>query len=58
MGSAGTPSASDWLVYDAAVAAKDTAFLTIGISLGNDEFIRVSSSANSLAFTAYVSEIS
>jgi len=58
MGSAGTPGAGDWLVYDAAVAAKDTAFLTLGISLGNSEFIRVSSSANSLSFTAYISEIS
>lgn len=58
MGSAGTPGAADWLVYDAAVAAKDTAFLTIGLSLGNSQYIRVSSSANSLAFTAYVSEIS
>lgn len=58
MGSAGTPGAAEWLVQDAAVAAKDTTFLTLGITLGNSQFIRISSSANTVAFSAYVSEIS
>lgn len=58
MGSAGTPSAANWLVYDSVVAGNDTIFLTVGISLGNTEFIRVSSSANTVAFSAYVAEIS
>ena len=58
MGSAGTPSAANWLVYDSSVPANDTIFITIGISLGNTQFIRVSSSANTVTFSAYVSEIS
>jgi len=58
MGSAGTPAAANWLVYDAPVAANDTFFLTAGVTLGNTQFIRVSSSANTVTFSAYVSEIS
>ena len=58
MGSAGTPGAAEWLVQDTAVAAKDTTFLTLGVTLGNSQFIRVSSSANTVAFSAYISEIS
>ena len=52
MGSAGTPSASEWIVYDASVPATDTVFLTVGLTLGNTKFIRVSSSANTVAFSA------
>lgn len=55
--SAGTPSASGWLVYDAVVPANDTVTLTLGISLDANKFIRVSSSANTVAFSAFVSEI-
>lgn len=58
MGSAGTPAASEWLVYDATVAANDTVFLTCGITLSSSQFIRVSSSANTVTFRAFVSEIS
>lgn len=58
MSTAGTPSASNWLVYDASVPANDTVFLTIGISLSSDKYIRVSSSANTVTFTAFVSEVS
>lgn len=57
MGSAGTPSAANWLVYDSVVAGNDTILLTLGVSLGNTQFIRVSSSANTVTFSAYVSEI-
>lgn len=56
--SAATPSASNWLVYDAAVPGNDTVFITAGITLGNSQFIRVSSSANTATFSAYISEIS
>lgn len=55
--SAAAPSASNWIVYDAAVAANDTTLLTIGATLGNSQFIRVSSSANTVTFNAFVSEI-
>ena len=58
MGSAGTPAAANWLVYDAIVPANDTTALTLGITVGNSQFIRVSSSANTVTFTAFVSEIS
>jgi hypothetical protein len=58
MGSAGTPAAANWLAYDATVAANDTVFITAGIALGNTQFIRVSSSANTVTFSAYVSKIS
>lgn len=58
MATAGTPSASDWVVYDSVVAGNDVVCLTLGIALGNSEFIRVSSSANTVTFNAFVSEIS
>lgn len=57
MGSAGTPAASNWLVYDSTVAGNDTIALTLGVTLGNSQFIRVSSAANTITFTAFISEI-
>lgn len=57
MGSAGTPSASNWLAYDVQVAGSDTTALTLGIVLGNSQFVRVSSSADTVTFSAYISEI-
>jgi hypothetical protein len=57
MGSAGTPAAANWVAFDAAVAANDTVALTIGMTVGNSQFIRVSSSANTVTFSAYISEI-
>jgi hypothetical protein len=39
-------------VYDASVPPTDTVFLTVGLTLGNTKFIRVSSSANTVAFSA------
>lgn len=58
MDTAGTPAAENWIVYDSVVGANDTICLTLGLSLGNDDFIRISSSANTVTFTAFVSEIS
>lgn len=55
---AGTPGASEWLVYGATIAANDTIALTLGISLDAGKYIRVSSSADTVAFSAFVSEIS
>lgn len=54
----GTPGASEWLVYDSSVAGNDTVFLSIGAAIGAGQFIRVSSSADTVAFQAFVSEIS
>ena len=58
MGSAGTPAAANWVVFDSSVPGNDTVFLTAGIALGNSQFVRVSSSANTVTFNAFVSEIS
>jgi hypothetical protein len=55
---AGTPAASEFLVYDAAIAGNDTVALTLGITMPASNFIRVSSSANTCNFSAFVSEIS
>jgi hypothetical protein len=54
---AGTPGASEWLVYDSVVAGNDSICLTLGVCLDASKFIRVSSSANTVAFSAFVSEI-
>jgi hypothetical protein len=58
MGSAGTPAANQWIAFGIPIAANDTIALTLGITLGNSQFIRVSSSANTVTFSAYISEIS
>lgn len=55
---AGTPGASEWIVYDALVAANDSTFLTVGATLDTGKFLRVSSSANTVTFSAFLSEIS
>ena len=54
---AGTPGASEWLVYDAVVAGNDTVALTLGVALGAEKFVRVSSSADTCSFSAFLSEI-
>jgi hypothetical protein len=55
---AGTPGASEWIIYDSFVPANDTVFLTVGITLAAGQYVRVSSSANTVTFSAFVSEIS
>ena len=55
---AGTPGASEWLVYDAAIAGNDTVALTLGVTLDASKFVRVSSSADTCNFSAFLSEIS
>lgn len=55
---AGTPGDSEWLVYDAAIAGNDTVALTLGVTMDAGKFIRVSSSADTCNFTAFLSEIS
>lgn len=54
---AGTPTASEWLVSDFVVAPNDV-FMLGPISIGNSRFIRVSSSAATCNFSAAVAEIS
>jgi hypothetical protein len=55
---AGTPGASEWIIYDTTVPANDTVFLTVGMTLTQGQYVRVSSSANTVVFSAFVSEIS
>ena len=55
---AGTPGNSEWLVYDAAIAGNDTIGLTLGITMDAEKYLRVSSSADTCNFTAFLSEIS
>lgn len=55
---AGTPGNSEWLVYDAAIAGNDTVALTLGVTLDAEKFVRVSSSADTCNFSAFLSEIS
>jgi len=55
---AGTPGSDEWLVYDAVIAGNDTIALTLGVTLDAAKFIRVSSSANTCNFSAFLSEIS
>jgi hypothetical protein len=57
MDSAGTPAATNWLAYDAPIAANNSVSLTLGVSLQANRFIRISSSANTVTFSAFVSEI-
>lgn len=56
---AGTPDTAqgEWLVYDAVVAAGDTLTLSLGISMDQEKFLRVSSSNTNANFTAFVVEI-
>jgi len=53
----GTPSSSEFLVYDAAIAGNDTVSLTLGISMEADKYLRASSSSSACVFSAFVSEI-
>ena len=55
---AGTPGASEFLVYDAAIAGNDTVALTLGVTLDAEKYIRVSSSADTCNFSAFLTEIS
>lgn len=56
-GSAGTPANSQFIVYDASIEGNDSIFLTVGVSLGNTQYVRISSTDSNLSFSAYVSEI-
>jgi hypothetical protein len=56
--SAGTPSAAEWLIYDTTIAANDSVCLSLGICMDPSKFLRVSSSAATISFAAFISEIS
>ena len=54
----GTPGNSEWLVYDAVIAGNDTVALTLGVTMDAQKYLRISSSADTCNFSAFLSEIS
>lgn len=57
MDSAGTPAQQDFIAFNSTIAANDTSFITVGITMSNSQHIRVSSSANTVSFIAFISEL-
>lgn len=57
MATEGSPAAGNWIVYGANVPASDTVFLTVGLTLGNTKYVRVSSSNSGVDFSASVAVI-
>ena len=53
-----TYAAGEYVVYQATIAGNDTVALTLGVTMDAEKFIRVSSSADTCNFTAFLSEIS
>jgi len=53
-----TPSNEEFIAYDTTVAGEDSTFITIGVTLGTSEYVRISSTDTNLSFTAFVAEIS
>jgi len=56
-GSAVDPAAPDFLVFDSIVAANDTVFLSLGVSLPAGTYLKVSSSSSAVYFNAFVLEL-
>lgn len=57
MGTEGTPAAQNWIAYDSTVAGNDTSFITVGFTMENSQYLRISSSADTVTFSAYISEL-
>jgi hypothetical protein len=55
--SGATLTNSQYIVYDASIAAKDTVTLTLGISLSSTDVITVGGSASGLSISAFGVEI-
>lgn len=55
----GIPDAllGEWLLYDTVIEPNDTMTLSLGISMSALKYLRVSSSTNSVNFTAFVLEM-
>jgi hypothetical protein len=54
---AGTPANEEFIVYDAVIAANDSVCLTLGVCLDPQKYLRVSSSASTVGFSAFLTEI-
>lgn len=53
----GSTTAKHWIVYGATVGASDTTALTLGLTLGAGDTLRVYGSTANLSFSAFGSEI-
>ena len=53
-----TISGEDYIAYDSTVAANDSTFITVGITLNATDVISVYSTAATVSFNAFGSEIS
>lgn len=52
-----TAAAKHYIAYDSVIAANDTVFLTLGVSLATTDVISVYASSASQSFSAFGSEI-
>lgn len=57
VGSDTDPSSPNWVVYDAVVTGNDTVALTLGITLGTTQYLKVSASSTDVNIHAFISEI-
>ena len=55
--STSSPSTAEFIVYGSSIAANDSVFLTLGITLPAGKKLVISSSANTSSFGAFGSEI-
>ena len=54
----GTPGNAEYIAYDAVVAGNDTAFITVGVTIEATKNIVVYTSAATVSFSIFGSEIS
>jgi hypothetical protein len=52
-----SPSSSGWLIYDSTVEGNSTEFFSLGISIPQNTYIRASTSASTVVFQSFISEI-
>lgn len=52
-----TAAAQHYIAYDAAIAANDSVFLTLGISLATTDVVSVYASSANMSFSAFGTEI-
>lgn len=51
------PTSPNWVVYDSVVTGNDTIALTLGITLGTTQYLKVSASSTDVNIHAFISEI-
>lgn len=54
-----TPAAENWISYDATVAAYDTTYVTVSMTMDSTyKYLVISSESTDISFTAFGSEVS